>query len=626
MPDIGNRRIFSPTTSSSSSLPYHKQIEDLGLFNEESCRYFLREVGTRVVPFYPFNFGMEEVYSLILEKYGYAGLPDVTSVLQDLLESEGDAGGMGDDGDIWRSWRHSWRHRNDDTRNPFVPKVGNFVLQPPTQGHIRRLKTQNFVHKVERLNSLHEKRAPLAPVSGNSAIPNRSATPEGKSETLSDEEDYVLPATTYSHQRCRALLASEGGSPSSKFVGGGPINLARQSYITEESSQQEFVEEHDSPKETSIDPALLLAFQMLNGNQSSSEQPSLRGGQGDMCRLQQVETLPASPCRTEEEPVTVDQQLLPASTYTAEEDPVTMDKEPLPASTYTAEEKPATVDKEMLPALSYTPEEEPVTVDRDSSAQSNQRQEMVNEQTSPRTTIIRDPVTLDSLEEKTKSTEAGPREPNDNRPCARVISNSGEPSKLRRAKNREARLIDGNIILPVHQKRLSSQRYSPPKNMNISAAATADVDETKAQVARRSWTSSRQNSPRHSWLQSVRTVFRSGSQGKDAKSPPREAPPTSPKEQGPSKGAQAQAETQAQAQDPAAGGKGEDPNPDPNPNSQSEHSLVAPAPPPHPPLPLPPFSHRQALDGTIDSKYWARKRYSLPLRTCSLTRRQCAAN
>jgi hypothetical protein len=55
---------------------------------------------------------MEEVYSLILERYGYAGLPDATSVLQDLLESDGTAGGLGDDGDVWRSWRHSWRHRN----------------------------------------------------------------------------------------------------------------------------------------------------------------------------------------------------------------------------------------------------------------------------------------------------------------------------------------------------------------------------------------------------------------------------------------------------------------------------------------------------------------------------------
>lgn len=84
----------------------------VGCFDEESCRYFLREVGSKVVPFYPFTFGMEEVYSLIIEEYGLAGIPDATSVLQDLLENERTAGGLGDDGDIWRSWRHSWRHRN----------------------------------------------------------------------------------------------------------------------------------------------------------------------------------------------------------------------------------------------------------------------------------------------------------------------------------------------------------------------------------------------------------------------------------------------------------------------------------------------------------------------------------
>ena len=84
----------------------------VGCFDEESCRYFLREVGSKVVPFYPFTFGMEEVYSLIVEEYGLAGIPDATSVLQDLLENERTAGGLGDDGDIWRSWRHSWRHRN----------------------------------------------------------------------------------------------------------------------------------------------------------------------------------------------------------------------------------------------------------------------------------------------------------------------------------------------------------------------------------------------------------------------------------------------------------------------------------------------------------------------------------
>ena len=83
----------------------------LGTFDEETCRYFLREVGQRIVPFYPFTVGVEEVYSLILERYGRTHIADALSVLQDLLEDEGNASGAGDDGDIWRSWRHGWRHR-----------------------------------------------------------------------------------------------------------------------------------------------------------------------------------------------------------------------------------------------------------------------------------------------------------------------------------------------------------------------------------------------------------------------------------------------------------------------------------------------------------------------------------
>lgn len=88
------------------------ELNDKDCFDEESCRYFLREIGARVVPNYPFSYGMEEVHSLIIEQYGYEGIPDVTSVLQELLEEDDTATGIGDDGDIWRSWRHNWRHRN----------------------------------------------------------------------------------------------------------------------------------------------------------------------------------------------------------------------------------------------------------------------------------------------------------------------------------------------------------------------------------------------------------------------------------------------------------------------------------------------------------------------------------
>ena len=109
--DITRRRNLTADVPS-LLLRHSNRFEDLGRFDEEECRFFLREVGERVVPQYPFSFGMEEVYSLILERYGYGGIPDATSVLSDLLESDSTASGFGDDGDVWRSWRHSWRHRN----------------------------------------------------------------------------------------------------------------------------------------------------------------------------------------------------------------------------------------------------------------------------------------------------------------------------------------------------------------------------------------------------------------------------------------------------------------------------------------------------------------------------------
>lgn len=86
--------------------------ECLGQFDEESCRFFLRELGLKVVQFYPFSVGMDEVFSQIMVTYGHDGAADVLSVLHELLEDESVALGSGDDGDIWRSWRHSWRHRN----------------------------------------------------------------------------------------------------------------------------------------------------------------------------------------------------------------------------------------------------------------------------------------------------------------------------------------------------------------------------------------------------------------------------------------------------------------------------------------------------------------------------------
>jgi hypothetical protein len=94
--------------STSSIVP----LPQTGVFDEETCRYFLREIGAQIVPFYPFSFGIDEVYTLLLERYGEDWVADALSVLHELMEADDNAGGLGDDGDIWRSWRHSWRHRN----------------------------------------------------------------------------------------------------------------------------------------------------------------------------------------------------------------------------------------------------------------------------------------------------------------------------------------------------------------------------------------------------------------------------------------------------------------------------------------------------------------------------------
>lgn len=106
--------ISPPITPTLPSRPFGipRDFSNLGSFDEDSARFFLREVGRRVVPCYPFALGMEEVYCLILENFGFDGIPDITSVLQELLEEDGSSDGAGDDGDIWRSWRYSWKHRN----------------------------------------------------------------------------------------------------------------------------------------------------------------------------------------------------------------------------------------------------------------------------------------------------------------------------------------------------------------------------------------------------------------------------------------------------------------------------------------------------------------------------------
>lgn len=86
---------------------------DLRVFDEEDCRDFLAlEIGVEIPPFLPYKAGIDHVYQRLLSRYGPANVADALSVLIELLEDDDSATGQGDDGDVWRSWRHDWRHRN----------------------------------------------------------------------------------------------------------------------------------------------------------------------------------------------------------------------------------------------------------------------------------------------------------------------------------------------------------------------------------------------------------------------------------------------------------------------------------------------------------------------------------
>ncbi|KAJ4505088.1 hypothetical protein HRR83_005935 [Exophiala dermatitidis] len=306
MVDISHRRVISANPSSPAFVN-SPPVEEFGCFDEESCRYFLREVGTRVVPCYPFLFGMEEVYSLILERFGYQGMADATSLLQEFLETDNAAGGFGDDGDIWRSWRHSWKHRNDDRLRPFIPKIGNFVLPEPTQRHIRILKARNFIKKCER-GLAQARPSALASSPGHQNQDQAGRATPGQTGEVDLEDAYVLPAITYSHQRARTALASGDPAAANAYV--ARIQQSNRARLTASavSSQQEFVEVDPSNLTPDVDRSLLLSFEMVTNNPTSvtGNGPSLRGGEAEIITLQQVSS-PISPESPEEAVVATNQ-------------------------------------------------------------------------------------------------------------------------------------------------------------------------------------------------------------------------------------------------------------------------------------------------------------------------------
>ncbi|KAJ9634966.1 hypothetical protein H2204_005921 [Knufia peltigerae] len=471
-----------------SDAHYRKEIHEFGAFDEESCRSYVREAGMRAVGAYSFTSGMEEIYCLMLEQCGLDGLPDAMSVIQDMMEGDGVADGLGDDGDIFRSWRHSWRQRNANSKNPFITRIGTFILPTPTQRHIRRLRAQNFIRILERPSFMEGNRTPLAQISGNRGILTASVTGRFDVSKILDDDDHVLPKITLAHQRCRILFASDGNEAAARIVGRSRLSFAGTSSSTTGYPWPELVDLSDSQAMSEIDTILFHPYDCLIEGESSTtpeKKPALRDRRSEL--YEEENDLDSEAAFVDENkqrlPVTVD-------------DVVSQDLEMLPATAYQG----ASAWKGKMKAS------EPVDLESFDSGGSKSAEEL----------------------SQTK----------DVKPHARLRRESQEPTKLQRAKNREARMIDGNMILPDHHanEEVSPEEEQPlsPNEIRVKVDLTVEVetDEQQQMASSRSWSpfEHEKDSPRRSWIASIRTTLRPNGAAKsssDETSPPQSSKGTS---------------------------------------------------------------------------------------------------
>jgi len=284
-----------------------------------------------------------------------------------------------------------------------------------------------------------------------------------------DDHDYVLPATTFSHQRCRTLLASGGHIPSTRADMAGRLWVGRQSQLRERSPQQEFAEVTRSLLESDVDPSHLVEFEMSSGPPGpfSDQRPTLRGGQGDIYRLKQLH----SPSRA--------QGICRNDSLASKSSPPKGDSGVARIGPSETEASLAEHYRLALAVSRHLAQDASVGMDDDH----------------------------DGLENSPSAENQGGQFDSLG-PISRTHTNENpEPSRRRRAINREARLIDGAIFNPRARKRLSSQNSVPPTG----EVANVEGNGAPTATARRSWTPVRQRlDSRHSWFQNIRTIFRQG--------------------------------------------------------------------------------------------------------------------
>lgn len=80
-------------------------------YDDEECHDFLSyELAFEIPTVFRYADGIHEVQKRLILRYGDENIARAMGVFKELLEVD-DASGMGDDGDMWRSWRHDHKHR-----------------------------------------------------------------------------------------------------------------------------------------------------------------------------------------------------------------------------------------------------------------------------------------------------------------------------------------------------------------------------------------------------------------------------------------------------------------------------------------------------------------------------------
>ncbi|KAI9657808.1 MAG: hypothetical protein M1829_006874 [Trizodia sp. TS-e1964] len=108
----------------------HPPSESHELLDESCLDFLVHELGLEIPRTYRYAQGIHEVQKRLILRYGDENIARVMDIFNSLLEDENNAAGLGDDGDVWRSWRHDYKMRGTDFANPGTPRFPGIILPP----------------------------------------------------------------------------------------------------------------------------------------------------------------------------------------------------------------------------------------------------------------------------------------------------------------------------------------------------------------------------------------------------------------------------------------------------------------------------------------------------------------